>query len=1019
MPNPKRNRDESHCPPPAKGKPKSKWVAIVFRLIFVSAWWLGILPAMAQPSLSGRVLNGETGFGMVGIDLDVFDGEGKPVDVTGAISGTGGEFSILLPAAGMYFLRADASRTDLFADVYYQDSFLKSEATPIEVGADTAITGIELRLMRGFEIRGEVRGGGVPLADIDLDVFAENGEFLGGYPATTLADGTFAIGALPSGTYFVRADPDPSLGQNRVKRFYGGSLEIEGAAPIQIIDGDVGNLVIDLDEIGGIISGTITRLDSGVPLEGIDLDVYDSSGQRRPFNAMTDATGHYWIGPFPPGDYFLRADPEATLGFERLYYPAANFLVDATSITVPDNGLVEGIDFALDSAGWLVGVIQDATTGQAIAEIDIDVYDITGRRLDLTAKSDSQGQFLVGPLPVGEVLFRADPMISQYFARVYYPAGGSMEEAEPVSIAAAMATETAPIELQPAGAVAGRILEAASGADLEAIDIDLFDTQGNRVDLTARSAADGSYALGPLLPGFYVLRADPTPEQGVVRSYFPGTPFFDAAQPIEVHAKATTGSIDLSLGAAGWVSGRITSEGTALPLADIDLDVFLADGRRLDVTAHSVIDGTYQLGPIPEGPVLLRADPGPMSGWLTQYFSGASNLVDATAVDVVAGQPSEGIDFVLPPAGWIAGSILSENLEPLAGIDLDLFWASDGARVRSGDLSNSDGSFAIGPLAPGEYTLRADPEISQGYAVEYFQDQLNKATATAILVTAAAGTSDITFHLSSGGSLSGRITAADTGTPIPDMDIDVLVAGSLLRLDQSRKTDAEGYFTLGPLAAGEYLVRADPTADQDFARTYYGQSYRSGDAATVSLPAGGQLSNIDIQVLRKSPPQITLDQPTSGSLYTLASPIRLSATAGDPDGAVARVEFYGNDVLVGSVIVPPYEWVWTPAETGSYTVHAVAVDNHDLSAVSDSVTVQVEPESAGESENLEITTSSDGSLTLSFPTIVGRTYHLESTANLTNPAWTIVESKAGTGEALDWHLSGSGEPHRFYRIHEE
>jgi hypothetical protein len=55
------------------------------------------------------------------------------------------------------------------------------------------------------------------------------------------------------------------------------------------------------------------------------------------------------------------------------------------------------------------------------------------------------------------------------------------------------------------------------------------------------------------------------------------------------------------------------------------------------------------------------------------------------------------------------------------------------------------------------------------------------------------------------------------------------------------------------------------------------------------------------------PPQVTLTRPNSSIVGVVSPcPFVLSAEAADPDGSIARVEFYVNDVLVGSDHTAPY-----------------------------------------------------------------------------------------------------------------
>jgi len=77
------------------------------------------------------------------------------------------------------------------------------------------------------------------------------------------------------------------------------------------------------------------------------------------------------------------------------------------------------------------------------------------------------------------------------------------------------------------------------------------------------------------------------------------------------------------------------------------------------------------------------------------------------------------------------------------------------------------------------------------------------------------------------------------------------------------------------------------------------------------------------------PPSAFLTAPANGAVYPVSpTNIFLSATAGDPDGGVSKVEFYSNATnKIGEVIGSGlYVFTWTNATAGTNILTAVAVD---------------------------------------------------------------------------------------------
>ena len=88
-------------------------------------------------------------------------------------------------------------------------------------------------------------------------------------------------------------------------------------------------------------------------------------------------------------------------------------------------------------------------------------------------------------------------------------------------------------------------------------------------------------------------------------------------------------------------------------------------------------------------------------------------------------------------------------------------------------------------------------------------------------------------------------------------------------------------------------------------------------------------------------PAVSLLEPISGGIFVANSAINLAADAFDPDGAIARVDFYSGTNKLATVANPPYTWAWTNALPGSFPLSAVATDTGGLSTTSAPVLISV------------------------------------------------------------------------------
>lgn len=91
-------------------------------------------------------------------------------------------------------------------------------------------------------------------------------------------------------------------------------------------------------------------------------------------------------------------------------------------------------------------------------------------------------------------------------------------------------------------------------------------------------------------------------------------------------------------------------------------------------------------------------------------------------------------------------------------------------------------------------------------------------------------------------------------------------------------------------------------------------------------------------------PTVSLTSPASGSSFTAGTGIPLAATAADPDGTVAKVDFFAGNTLIGTDTSSPYNLTWPNVAAGNYVLSAVATDNLGASTQSAPVDITVTPD---------------------------------------------------------------------------
>jgi hypothetical protein len=199
-------------------------------------------------------------------------------------------------------------------------------------------------------------------------------------------------------------------------------------------------------------------------------------------------------------------------------------------------------------------------------------------------------------------------------------------------------------------------------------------------------------------------------------------------------------------------------------------------------------------------------------------------------------------------------------------------------------------------------------------------------------------------------------------------------------------SDSDGTVALVEFFDGATLVATDSSAP-------YSVTWTPNVAGTHSLTArvtdssGATTTsaavNVSVSSGTNALPSATLSAPASA---TLGSAVTLSATASDPDGSVAKVEFLDGGTVIGTDTTAPYSVSWTPVAAGSRSLTARATDNAGATKTSTAVTVAVAAPNVAPSASL----TAPGSAT------VGTAVTLSATATDSDGSVTKVEFLDGS-----------------------
>ena len=264
--------------------------------------------------LSGRVTDSH-GTGVYQLDIDVDDAvTGERILTPHDKTDSNGDYQIVVPAG-------------LFDLTYQPPAGSRLVAVVLPSVAINRDTTVNVSLEDGFFVSGwVVDEGGTGLYDIDLDA----NDIFSGERIPTPRDNTDDTGhyeiVLPVGTFSIIFDP---------------LLRTDLAPSILDTVPITADTVLDtVTLLNGVqLSGQVTDAQGG-PVEGADLDVFDSATQRSvlTLHDNSDSTGNYGA-TVPPGVYDLVMNPPPESNLGGAFFPSVSVLNDTT------------VDFVLGIAG--------------------------------------------------------------------------------------------------------------------------------------------------------------------------------------------------------------------------------------------------------------------------------------------------------------------------------------------------------------------------------------------------------------------------------------------------------------------------------------------------------------------------------------------------------------------------------------------------------------------------------------------------------------------------------------------
>ncbi len=280
------------------------------------------------------------------------------------------------------------------------------------------------------------------------------------------------------------------------------------------------------------------------------------------------------------------------------------------------------------------------------------------------------------------------------------------------------------------------------------------------------------------------------------------------------------------------VSGQVVhfTAGTPVHKVSVRLKRFSSEGGVSDAPSvsnyatTSDAQGKFLFDAVEPGVYWLYAS---RTGYLEQSYGAREPLLKGAPVKLAAGQHRDGLVIKMTPQAFVYGKVADEDGDILPNAQVQVYksaWAAGHMRfsVAGSAISQDDGSFVIGNLAPGRYYLSAgqphgdddgspDSPGRQTYATTYYPGVADSAAASPVEVAAGAEVRglEIRLRLARAFHIRGRARNTLTGAPAAQAYLKLMPLDAPQEpghLEVGAVTGIDGGFDFPDVAPGSYVI---------------------------------------------------------------------------------------------------------------------------------------------------------------------------------------------------------------------
>jgi 5-hydroxyisourate hydrolase-like protein (transthyretin family) len=369
--------------------------------------------------------------------------------------------------------------------------------------------------------------------------------------------------------------------------------------------------------------------------------------------------------------------------------------------------------------------------------------------------------------------------------------------------------------------------------------------------------ANGDYTIGGLPAGTYRVefRDVGTGEHAPV--VYENAPDLDSGTDIVVPADATVTGIDVSLALGARINGVVTGLDGTTPLQGVAVAVYEWGGSwwRWVNWGQTGADGHYTVGGLVAGTYRVQFQDWSNDEYVSQVYENAPDLEGGRDIIVQTGATVTGIDASLAGRSRITGTVTGpDGTTPLEGIEVSAYqrnvtWL--GWREMSWGVTDANGDYAIEGLTAGTYRVGFGDWWNVEFAPEAYNNATDLDQGMDIVVPTGDTVTRIDASLAPGSTITGTVTSSDGTTRLADITVSAYQWGGSLLGWQTvgwGRTDTDGHYTIGGLAAGTYHVEFRDWWSGEYATVVYHNAPDLNGGTAISVPASASVTGIDARL---------------------------------------------------------------------------------------------------------------------------------------------------------------------------